>query len=226
MQSIVQKKLGLAGSNTNDESKETQGKDKVVVHIQRGDFSPCLSSHRSNYLANSYYLAVLRTYVIEPADIDVYSQSDSFESFNDFDNLTRLKLDKSMSMMWKALVSADVVVLSKSAFSFVPALLNPKARVLYASFEEKPLPAWTKVDKSFLDVSTSFVESHQDRKSCSAVSIKDTSSTDTTSTGAKDTKEAVSSPEIDHDNQAAVYSPVLHGGSGEVIHDMLVRLLT
>jgi hypothetical protein len=165
IQAIVQKKLGVAnsGDTSNESSKK---KDKVVVYIRRGDVSPCLPSHSDNYLANSYYIDVLQTHITEPAEVEMYSQSDSFENFDDFAASTQVRLDAPAADVWKALATADVAVLSKSSFSFVPALLNPKARVLYATFKEKPLSDWTKVNNDIVDASKSFVKSHQDRKSC------------------------------------------------------------
>jgi hypothetical protein len=39
-------------------------------------------------------------------------------------------------------MTADFVVLSCSAFSYVPALLNTKASVLYTNFHLQPLAGW------------------------------------------------------------------------------------
>lgn len=48
------------------------------------------------------------------------------------------------------MVTADVVVMAKSSFSFVPALLNAKATVLYSPFWHPALPGWQTVSNEIL----------------------------------------------------------------------------
>jgi hypothetical protein len=65
MHTIVQNKLRPPIDTEKEErdelsKKDTKKKDRVVVYIRRGDIlSPCLRSHSSRYLANSYYLGLL-----------------------------------------------------------------------------------------------------------------------------------------------------------------------
>jgi hypothetical protein len=141
---------------------------EVAVHIRRGDIQPCNRwSHR--YMPNSYYQRILDEYLVDEnktAQVTVFSEKNSFERLAEFSakNYT-LKLDTDLTSIWSDIMIADVVVLSCSAFAYVPALLNPKARVIYTEFHMQPLKGWEVIRKNstFMKATHEEVE-HMKRK--------------------------------------------------------------
>jgi hypothetical protein len=124
----------------------TTAKYNVAVHIRRGDVSPC-SEYANRYLPNSHYLDILKEYVPSNLSVAVFSESNSVESWDDFRNCT-LFLDTDLGEAWKAMMTADYVVVSKSSFSLIPAVLNRNATVIYTPFMHKKLKGWTEVSST------------------------------------------------------------------------------
>ena len=120
----------------------------VVIHIRRGDVTPC-SYYANRYLPNSHYVQILKEYVPPELPVSIFSELDAFESFDDFANYS-LYLDTVLSDAWKAMITADYIVLSKSSFSMVPAILNRNATVIYTPFMQKGLPQWTAVSDDIM----------------------------------------------------------------------------
>lgn len=139
---------------------------QVAVHVRRGDVTACTEPQR--FLPNSYYLAVLDQYVIPKSgdgtavNVTIYSDavtgeeedasSSSLEQWQDF---TRrgytVERGTDLTRVWNAFVNADVLILSKSSFSLVPALFNLNT-VIYTPFWHKPLDGWTVVPQSLADM--------------------------------------------------------------------------
>lgn len=102
---------------------------QVAIHLRRGDFTPCHVADR--YMPNIYYLQVMDMYLPrfcptpESCHVTVYSEPNPYEPFDPFlaRNVT-LDLDSSVEDIWKTFINADVLIMSRSSFSFVPALLN------------------------------------------------------------------------------------------------------
>jgi hypothetical protein len=88
------------------------------------------------------------------ARVVIFSESKSFETLDVFSNNKgyELILDGDVGEAWKTIMVADVIILSKSSFSYVPAALSRqdnnnsnnsnKTRVAYTEFWHKPLPGW------------------------------------------------------------------------------------
>jgi hypothetical protein len=99
---------------------------KVVLHIRRGDVTPCTSAGKSSfrYTPNQLYLDVLEQQVTidyEPNQVMIFSQSKSVESFDDFSSKQyNLRLDRALTTAWTKMADAQVLILSKSSFSRVP----------------------------------------------------------------------------------------------------------
>jgi hypothetical protein len=121
----------------------------VVVHVRRGDVSPC-SFYANRYLPNSHYLQILKDYVPPDLPVTILSEAKSFETFDDFGNYS-LHLDTDLVEAWKTMTTADYIVLSKSSFSMVPAILNRNATVIYTPFMQKKLPHWKVVSDEILE---------------------------------------------------------------------------
>jgi hypothetical protein len=125
---------------------------QIVVHIRRGDVALCNPETNNRYLPNSYYQKLLEEYVSTDADVTIYSERNSTESWNDFQqqqytaNAYNFKLDESPMEAWQAMIDADVLILSMSSFSIVPAMLNHHGRIVYTPFWVQPLPQWYVVD--------------------------------------------------------------------------------
>ncbi len=136
--------------------------ERVVIHIRRGDVTPCMDDF-TRYTPNAHYYHLINNYARENNDtfynVTIYSESDSFESWQDFNyshqpNVAcRLALDGDMGQVWKDMLGYDdnhdpsihrTLVLSFSTFSFVPALLANQSTttVIYTPYWHKPLPHW------------------------------------------------------------------------------------
>jgi hypothetical protein len=150
---------------------------QVAVHIRRGDVTPCTQFER--YLPNAYYLAVLDQYLPQllrestttvsrrPVQVSIFSETESHESWDAFvDRGYKLEMGTNLTDVWYAMRTADVLVLSKSSFSLVPALWNPHT-VLYTPFWHAPLPGWTRVASELVDLARSHVE-RLHRETCHA----------------------------------------------------------
>jgi type II secretory pathway pseudopilin PulG len=124
---------------------------QVVVHLRRGDFTPCHVSDR--YMPNIYYLEVLDEYlpkVCRPmihddtaedttsttpypssrpllpiCNVTIYTEQKSFEPFTPFyERNYTIDFDSPLEDIWAAFINADMFVMSRSSFSFCPALLS------------------------------------------------------------------------------------------------------
>jgi hypothetical protein len=143
---------------------------QVAVHVRRGDIQPC-NRWRHRYLPNSYYQRILDEYLLvdenKTAQITIFSEKDSFQSMAEFSekNYT-LKLNTDLTSVWIDIMMADVVVLSCSAFSYVPALLNPKARVIYTEFHMQPLEGWEVIKRNSTFMKATQEEVEQMTKDC------------------------------------------------------------
>lgn len=86
------------------------------------------------------------------ARVVIFSESKSFEPLDVFSNKGyELILDGDVGEGWKTIMVADVIILSKSSFSYVPAALsmqdNNKTRVVVCTeFWHKLLPGWERDD--------------------------------------------------------------------------------
>jgi hypothetical protein len=126
------------------QSKRKPKPFEIAVHVRRGDIEPCHFSSR--YLPNSYYLDIIDRYAPKeneldgrPLSITIYSESDSYESFDEFvERGYTLDLDTpKLGDVWRALSTADVAILSSSYFSVIPAIINPNIVIMpeYSQFE-------------------------------------------------------------------------------------------
>lgn len=126
----------------------------IVVHVKRGPkTTPCMNQYNGYdaYLPNLHYQHLIDKYMRPNARVIIFSQSDSYESFDEFkDRGYELQIDGDIADVWRSLILADVAILSRSSFSYVPAVLA-KGTVIYTSFWHKPIRGWTKVGKEVLE---------------------------------------------------------------------------
>lgn len=128
----------------------TSSRAQMVVHIRRGDVDLCNPDLEFRYLPNSHYQHLIQEFSDKDMEVLVYSESKSTEPWKDdyFRSLIdHLYLDASVVEAWKAMITADVFIMSASGFSFVPALFNRRGLIVYSPFWEMPLPHWHVVDE-------------------------------------------------------------------------------
>ena len=137
----------------------------IAVHIRRGDIGPCRPRTRgyNRYLPNSHYLRLIDRYSTPPkgattttattTKVIIYSESESFESFDVFyQRGYDVILDGDIGQVWDGLLHSNVIILSRSSFSLVPAILSLTSNVVvYTPFWHEPLDHWDVVDETFLN---------------------------------------------------------------------------
>jgi len=104
---------------------------QIAVHMRRGDYHPCRHGHGQKYLPNAYYINVLDEYLpqycpdVKACNLTIYTERQSFEDFTPFEERNyHLDFDSSLEQIWAAFMNADLLILSKSSFSWVPAIMN------------------------------------------------------------------------------------------------------
>lgn len=110
-----------------------QGRYNVAIHIRRGDIVQNNANNANlqmRYLDNGYYYNALQTalkYVQDKDNIHIYifSQGNErdFTEFQQFENV-HFCLDMDAQSSFLHMVYADVLITSRSSFSYKPALLN------------------------------------------------------------------------------------------------------
>lgn len=121
------------------------GKFNVAVHIRR-------ENHIDNGLAgerattpNSYYLKIMNyireTHTEKDILFHIYSQGD-INDFSDLDNIDVLfYINYDMFKTFIEFVSADILVISPSSFSYVAALISD-GKIYYKNFWHNPKKNW------------------------------------------------------------------------------------
>jgi hypothetical protein len=124
---------------------------EIAVQIRRGDISPC----RVRYLPNSHFLSLIDQYTPTEQELNgrtvhvtIFSESDSFEPFDEFlERGYSVELDSpNLVDVWIPLATADVIILSRSFFPMIPAMLNPNIVVSTFLSSFRPLEGWNVVD--------------------------------------------------------------------------------
>lgn len=114
----------------------------ITIHIRRGDImsDPNNPNLVMRYLSNAYYEKVLQQVleilkVDKPIHIYVFSQGtpDDFPEFNKYDNL-HWCFDVSAQNSFVNMVYSDMIITSKSSFSYDPALMNEGIKLCPKSF--------------------------------------------------------------------------------------------
>jgi hypothetical protein len=137
---------------------------QVVFYVRRGDIEPCSERYGYRYLPNIYYGKVwnyLQQTILsnssQPIHLHIISQSKSFEPWRHMKRIIQsqtapsikhrltiqMRLDEPIPTVLSFMTfESDILVISKSTFSFLPAILNTKALVVYTPFYNDPLPHW------------------------------------------------------------------------------------
>jgi hypothetical protein len=114
----------------------------VAIHIRRGDVSEN-GTHRERFISNDTYLKVINSLKIKYPNynIHIYSEGnlDDFKEIN-IDGIT-FHLNEDIMKTFHSFVTAKILVLSISSFSYAAAIINSNT-VYYYDFWHKPLDNW------------------------------------------------------------------------------------
>lgn len=122
----------------------------IVVHISRGKkITPCRKVPYKDfepYLPNKHYQLLINKYSKPDHDnkVIIFSQSSSFEKFDEFSEKGyELHIDEDISDVWSTALLSDVFIMSRSSFSFVPAMVaKDSTKVVYTPFWYQPIRGW------------------------------------------------------------------------------------
>ena len=117
---------------------------QVIFHVRRGDVSATANNERFTSNSEIYDKIIALREMLDKQQlsysISIYSQGNK----NDFDNLdtvAQLHLNGDVFSDFSDLVNADILVTSKSAYSYAAAILS-NAIIIYEPFYHKKLPDW------------------------------------------------------------------------------------
>lgn len=114
----------------------------VAVHIRRGDVNE--KQHPDRYLSTQYFKTIIDKLLVQypDASVCIFTEltAENNVEFNIFDNIKIISAGDVLTT-FEHLVKADILITSKSSFSYVAALYNENT-VLYTNFWHKPLCTW------------------------------------------------------------------------------------
>lgn len=137
---------GLNVKYSLNNKKEKNDLFKICLHIRRGDVG-VNNINAFRYTDNQFLITKLRKIksVLDSKKIKhkIYIFSEGYLSdFKDFDFFNPIfKLNEDEFETFNSLVKADLLIMAKSSFSYMAALLNDGI-VFYESFWHKPLKEW------------------------------------------------------------------------------------
>ena len=138
----IQKKFYAAPSRKNDDHIYDKCHFNIAIHVRRGDIMTNLDSSvfKMRYISNDYFYnvlyQVLEKYKSEKEPhIYFFSQGspDDFPEFKEFRNL-HWCFNMSAQLSFLHMVYADLLITSKSSFSYKPALLSAGIKVCPKEF--------------------------------------------------------------------------------------------
>ena len=125
----------------------------IVAHVRRGEITPCKKQNRGydRYLPNQHFLNVIDLYNKPGAQVEIITESNSFEPVDAFRQKGyQVNLEDDLASIWRTFISADIVILSRSDFSMIPAVLS-MGQVVYTPFWHPPIRGWDRVPKEIMD---------------------------------------------------------------------------
>lgn len=141
---LIQQKFHNAPARENDALIYDPNNFNIAIHVRRGDIVIGQENQNANLLmrwqGNDYFVKVLENVLNsletnKPIAIYLFSQgaASDFSEFRQFKNL-HFCLDVSAQDSFLNMVFADVLISSKSSFSYKPALLNRNIKVCPRDF--------------------------------------------------------------------------------------------
>lgn len=138
----IKKKFYSAPSRKNNHLIYSKDNFNIAIHVRRGDImaDPSNPNLTMRYLSNDYFERVLKQIIdnlqtSKPIHIYFFSQGipADYPEFSDFPNL-HWCLDMNAQDSFLHLVYADLLITSKSSFSYKPALLNNGIKICPKNF--------------------------------------------------------------------------------------------
>lgn len=138
----IQKKFYNAPARQNDRLIYSPDNFNIAIHVRRGDImaDPTNPNLAMRYLSNDYFEKVLRQVVEnihtnKSVHIYFFSQGkpENYPEFSNYHNL-HWCLDMDAQSSFLHFVYADLLITSKSSFSYKPALLNKGIKVCPKNF--------------------------------------------------------------------------------------------
>ena len=115
----------------------------IAVHIRRGDVNK--TQYPDRYLPTSYFKTIVDNLLLQypDANVCIFTEltQENKEEFNIFGNNIKIISGGDVIITFEHLCKADILITSKSSFSYVAALYNENA-ILYTTFWHNPLPNW------------------------------------------------------------------------------------
>ena len=102
-----------------------------------------MNTYPDRYTSNSYYNKIIKflNNKYKTHNIVIFSEG-KIEDFNELNGKNiSFKLNKSIEETFHSLVSAKILVMAKSSFSYSAAILNSN-KIYYINFWHKPLKHW------------------------------------------------------------------------------------
>lgn len=142
--SEIKEKFFKAKARKNDKLIYSKNHFNIAIHVRRGDIVVGQVNHNQNLLmrwqTNEYFTTTLSNVIenlksIEPIAIYLFSQGDrkDFSDFERFENI-HFCLDMCAQDSFLHMVYADLLITSKSSFSYKPALLNKGIKICPREF--------------------------------------------------------------------------------------------
>ena len=120
--------------------------NNIAVHIRRGDVNP--QKYPSRFISNQTYIDLIKKLDLNNSTIHIFSEgkdSDFCDIVKSFPKTSFvMHLNENIQLTFHYLVMADVLILSKSSFSYCAALINNNVIVanLITRWWHKPLRSW------------------------------------------------------------------------------------
>ena len=124
-------------------------KINIAIHIRRGDVNP--QRYPNRFIPNQIYIDLIKKIDLSNCLIHIFSQG----TLEDFTNIIEsfpenefiFHLNENIQLTFHSMVKADILILSKSSFSYCAALLNENTIIanLITSWWHKPLNHWKKI---------------------------------------------------------------------------------
>ena len=140
-----------------------KNQSEISIHIRRGDVVSDSSNNNINirYTSNVVYSKIINFLTKKYPDkkITIYSQG-KLEDFKDLQSINRSKislfLNGDIKETFHRLVSSNILVTSKSSFSYTAAILNTN-KIYYLDFWHKPLDHWELLSKILTDINSKLI---------------------------------------------------------------------
>jgi hypothetical protein len=127
-----------------DLPKYDKNKMNIAIHIRRGDVNQSLHPYR--YTPMEYFKQIAQHLLTQfpEANICIFSEvtQENIHEFDAFHNMNvKLIMDEDVLLTLEYLIRANILVTSKSSFSYIAGLYNENT-VLYTPFWHRPMPHW------------------------------------------------------------------------------------